>query len=76
MEKVLDCEAFLETKSCKVTMLDPASHMNIHMALGIRGSGVKGKKKAVKNKKENKKACPQESCGGEAQHHFHISWYF
>ena len=44
MEKVLDCEAFLETKSREVTMFDPASHMNIYMALGIRGSGVKGKK--------------------------------
>ena len=54
-------------------MLDPASHMNIHMALGIRGSGVKGKKKAVKNKKENKKACPQEICGGVAIHHLHIN---
>ena len=55
MEKVLDCEAFLETKSLKVTMLDPASHMNIHMALGIRGSGVKGKKKQSRMRKKTKK---------------------
>ena len=32
MGKVLLCEAFLETKSCKVTILDLASHINILMA--------------------------------------------
>ena len=38
MGKVLLCEVFLETKSRIVTMLDQASHMNILMVLGIRGS--------------------------------------
>ena len=59
MEKVLDCEAFLETKSRKVTMLDLASHINIHMALGIRGSGVIGKKKRSRIRKKTKKCVPK-----------------
>ena len=43
-----------------MTMLDPASHMNIHMALGIRGSGVKGKKKRSRIRKKTKKRVPKK----------------
>ena len=59
MEKVLDCEAFLETKSRKVTMLDLASHLNIHVALGFRGSDVIGKKRS-RIRKKTKKRVPKK----------------
>ena len=74
-ENFFYCEAFLESRLFKVTMLIPASHMNILKAHDICGSWAKGKKKRSRIKWKTKRAFSQKSFKRGALCHFHMNWY-